>query len=144
MEALAALGLAGNVIQFVDYAQKLVSGSREIYKSATGLTAENDVLDAIIRDVLDLSGKIADCCDYGPSDAGARLKRLADESEKLAQKIIGILSELRRKGGSNSAKWQAVVQFVRSARKSGELQQLAQHVQNLQAQLNLHLTYIIR
>lgn len=34
MEILAAIGLAGNIIQFVDFGGKLISKTAEIYKSS--------------------------------------------------------------------------------------------------------------
>lgn len=41
MEALAALGLAAAVVQFVNYSTGLVSKGRQIYYSSTGALAEN-------------------------------------------------------------------------------------------------------
>ena len=144
MEPLTALGLAGNVIQFIDYAQKLVSGSKELYQSTTGLTKENDILDVITNDVLDISSKIADDSRLGPSDAEMRLKRLAEECKNLAHRIVRILDDLKRNTGAKNGKWQSFVHLMRSMRKSAELRRLAENVQKIQAQLNLHLTYIIR
>jgi hypothetical protein len=39
MDALTALGLAANIIQFVDFGLKVVSGARDLYISTSGTTA---------------------------------------------------------------------------------------------------------
>ena len=41
MDPLSALSVAAAVVQFVDYSSRMVSKSREIYKSADGALAEN-------------------------------------------------------------------------------------------------------
>lgn len=41
MESLAALSLAGTVVQFVEFATKVAKGSHEIIQSAQGLTIEH-------------------------------------------------------------------------------------------------------
>ncbi|KAI1159956.1 hypothetical protein F5B18DRAFT_664191 [Nemania serpens] len=48
MEALAAVSLAGNILQFASTAKKVVSASRQL---RVGPTEEHDELDAIIRDL---------------------------------------------------------------------------------------------
>jgi hypothetical protein len=40
MNPLTAAGLAGNIIQFVDFASKVISGSRALYISTTGWKQE--------------------------------------------------------------------------------------------------------
>ena len=56
MEALVALGLAANVVQFVDFGCRLVSKSREIRRS--GSLSQHVNLDLIANDLENLSGKL--------------------------------------------------------------------------------------
>jgi hypothetical protein len=44
MEALAAFGLACNVLAFVDFASKLVSDTYDFYQSASGAKREYEQL----------------------------------------------------------------------------------------------------
>ena len=41
LDPMAALGLAGNIVQFVDFSIKLVGKVHEIHKSVDGALAEN-------------------------------------------------------------------------------------------------------
>ncbi|KAK4443820.1 hypothetical protein QBC34DRAFT_198642 [Podospora aff. communis PSN243] len=56
MEAIVAVGLASNVAQFLDFATKLVSESREIYRSSRGTTSEFESLDSMCT----LLGRLSD------------------------------------------------------------------------------------
>lgn len=49
MEALAAVSLAGNILQFASTAKKVVSASRQLRD--IGSTEEHDELDAVIQDL---------------------------------------------------------------------------------------------
>jgi len=49
MDPLAALGLASNMVQFVDYSIKLIQGVREIHDS--GDTKENKSLETVTSEM---------------------------------------------------------------------------------------------
>src|SRR4051794_32273960 len=51
MEPLSAIGLAGNIIQFVDFGAKVVSIAAEIHKSSTGSLREHEELDLVVKDL---------------------------------------------------------------------------------------------
>ena len=141
MDPLSALSLAATVIQFVDFAHKLVSGSREIYKSATGLTDQNSILEIIADDVSERCDQIPD--DFGNSNAGLRLQKLAAKSRDLAASILRVLDELKTDKDKPS-KWQSFVHLLRSVHRAPQLQMLADQVKKLQAQVNSNLIYILR
>jgi hypothetical protein len=56
MEPLAALGVAANVIQFVDFAHKLIRRVRELHES--GHIKEDLETRTVTSDLLDLSSKL--------------------------------------------------------------------------------------
>ncbi|KAK3293183.1 uncharacterized protein B0H64DRAFT_476757 [Chaetomium fimeti] len=58
MEALSAIGLAGNIIQFVDFGAKFISILAEISKSPTGRLQEHDELEDTARDLEQQSSAI--------------------------------------------------------------------------------------
>jgi len=45
MEPLTAVGLAGNIVQFVDFALKVASGARDLYLSKTKQTWRQKMCD---------------------------------------------------------------------------------------------------
>jgi len=58
MDPFSAIGLAGNIVQFVDFGCKLFSQTREIYSSATGASRQIDDADTIARVLHDLSMRL--------------------------------------------------------------------------------------
>ena len=143
MDPLASLSLIAAVIQLVDFAHKLVSGSREIYHSASGLTAENDVLDLIAEDVAKFGDQIPAVPQTRLSDVGLRLQKLVAKSKTLSDSILKILESLR-KDKTKPGKWYSFVHLLRSVRKSPELRNLVGQINNLQAQINTSILFIIR
>ena len=143
MDLLIALSLAASVLQFVDFTYKLVSGSVEIYKSATGLTSENKFLEVIAEDVRQRNGHISDSLkSLGSSNAERRLHKLAARSSDIAQAILGIIKSLKC-DNIKPSKWRSFVDLVRSGRKAGELRMLIDKSNKLLAQINTDLIYII-
>jgi hypothetical protein len=55
LEPISALGLAGNVIQFADFAGKLISKGNEYYKSVDGALVEHTELKVVGKRLADLS-----------------------------------------------------------------------------------------
>ena len=58
MDPVAALGLAGNIVLFVDFSCKVLQDTKSLYKSTTGASADNDVLEVICRDLTDLDNAL--------------------------------------------------------------------------------------
>jgi L-asparaginase/Glu-tRNA(Gln) amidotransferase subunit D len=56
MEGIAAFGLAANVLQVVDFAQRLLSAGRQIYQA--GSTVEHDELQVAVKDFKVLNNRL--------------------------------------------------------------------------------------
>lgn len=50
-EALAAIGIAATVLQFVDCGIRWMSNANEIYTDGTGTLKENNELEAVIQSI---------------------------------------------------------------------------------------------
>jgi hypothetical protein len=57
MDPLTAVGLAGNIITFIDLSTKVVSRAKQLYESASGATSENDELESLTKNLKDLADK---------------------------------------------------------------------------------------
>jgi hypothetical protein len=55
MDPLSAVSIASNVIQFVDFACKLVSGSRQLHKSLDGVLSDKVIVEVLADDLESLS-----------------------------------------------------------------------------------------
>jgi hypothetical protein len=55
MDPLTALSLAGNVVQFVEFASSVAILAHKLYQSATGSTKDNDELEMLARNFQQLA-----------------------------------------------------------------------------------------
>jgi hypothetical protein len=96
LEALAAAGLASSIVQFIDFAAKLVSKGNKIHKSVSGVLPENEDLDNISNRLRILAYDLHQSC--------SRLKDSPLQSMSLvciqaSEELIAKLSSLKNRGG---------------------------------------------
>jgi hypothetical protein len=59
LDALTAVGLVGNVVQFVDFSCKLFSQTRRIYNSSSGVSIDTEDTLTLTHDLQDLCAKLS-------------------------------------------------------------------------------------
>ena len=99
LESLAALSLAGNIVQFVDFGCRLFSKSRELYKSSDGVLAENAELENIANSLTALSKglRVESSQAERESTDYTNLKALAKDCGNIATELLEALRELKVK-----------------------------------------------
>ncbi|KAI1112416.1 hypothetical protein F5Y14DRAFT_272241 [Nemania sp. NC0429] len=103
MEALAAVSLAGNILQFASTAKKVVSASRQLRD--VGSTEEHDELDAVIRDLRLYLARIkppeaphtASRPLHPPTKEEKSLRALCVQCDEVAQVLLDKLERLKPK-----------------------------------------------
>jgi hypothetical protein len=95
MEALAAVGLASNILQFLDFCSKVVSGSSEIYRSVSGTSEEYESLEQMCQFVRDLSASLI------PPQSPQELEKLPPELRPTNMEINLARLALRCKEASD-------------------------------------------
>jgi hypothetical protein len=103
LDPFSALGLAGNIVQFVDFSSELFSKSKEIYKSASGATGENQELHKATETLRCLCGTLKRQGQAGSksvprSNDEAKLTELASRCNDTALELLSALEALRAKG----------------------------------------------
>src|SRR5271168_879473 len=108
MDPLSALSLAGNIVQFIDFGSKLLSGARELYKSPSGTLAAHHELELVTTDLSALVVKLRQSFDQGDgiesADQDAAIQRgsfeqICDEAVKVAEELVQRLDKLKVKDG---------------------------------------------
>ena len=103
MDPLTALGLASNIVQFVDYSSKLISTTRKIYNSASGAKEEYIELELLARNIREL----AERAKSGPRTAsyvnGAVketdvLLDLSNQCIEVSSQLLSVLESVKVKG----------------------------------------------
>lgn len=100
METLAAIGLAGNIIAFVDFGYKLFVAAKEIHASASGRLRADDNVVFLTHQLKNLTvtlnsdSRPAPC----PTDPAASLKRFVSECQQWSVELLSLVEELRLGG----------------------------------------------
>ena len=156
MEAVAALGLASNVVQFLAFARELVSTNRSITRSADGTLVEHLELEAVARNLQTLSSRLY------VAPATTKRKRLNDptlakeeeELERLCEgcrHVAGMLtSKIRdlkvetRIPGRAGRKWVNFRQALNSVLAANEIEDLSTRLDRYQQTINTTLLVNLR
>lgn len=99
LESIAALSLAGNMVQLIDFGCRLLSNSRTLYKSSEGVLAEILELESIATSLRTLSegrtSKSPQIASQSPDES--ILVSLAQGCKDIADEFLQALDELRVK-----------------------------------------------
>jgi uncharacterized protein Yka (UPF0111/DUF47 family) len=137
-EAFAIVGLASNVVQFVDAAGNLIAIAYEFYKSGS-LATNNDIEERMnsLRTSLD----ILQHANSTPMDP--ELTKLVQACIKLSIDMTSLLAELKPDGQKHKLS-QAVTKTVKTMRKRQEIKSIEGKLSTLREEICLHLTAIYR
>ncbi|KAJ2993520.1 hypothetical protein NUW58_g1815 [Xylaria curta] len=138
MDPLSALSVAAGVIQFVDFAFRLVSGTRAIVKSKSGLTSYANTLDAIARDAAALSDALA----VSPALASTNptMQALVSECRAIADSLLVVLGKLRT---DKTKKWSCFVAALRTVWSKTKIEEFVSLLGKVQNQISTHTHFIL-
>lgn len=113
IDPLAALGLARNIVQFVDFSYNLLCESKALYDSSTGATADNVLNETIATDLNLLNARLT-----APSAPGAipdPIKSLAGQCKDVARDLLDVIDNIKIKGSHK--RWKSFIQTLRTVWK---------------------------
>jgi hypothetical protein len=97
MDPLTAVGLASNIISFIDFAAKLVDTTVEIHHSVSGATSKDQTVDKATRHLKAHAKKLeadaANALDPSLDD----ISDLTSDCEEVAQQLLGHLADVQAK-----------------------------------------------
>lgn len=136
MEALAAIGVASNVAQFVEHAIQFTRLAHKLASSASGPISEHEGITSITNSM----ARSMEGTNEGNTDPA--LKNLAGQCLLVAANVQSIVNDLSKKPEDS---------LIRSLHKTGktiykqkELQELSDLLSNMRAQVSQHLLALIR
>ncbi|KAK1624060.1 hypothetical protein BDP81DRAFT_465006 [Colletotrichum phormii] len=138
MEFIAAISLAGNLLQFCELGVKLVRGTLERYKSADGSTIHDEMLIADARRLRHLADDIL----HNDSDAvktteSSILRSIAQRCTEGAVVLIEILDALK----VDTNPGQSFEQALRRMWKEHKIRELELRLGDLRRELHMFLTH---
>lgn len=147
MDPLTALSVAGCIVQFVDFAWKVVSKGNKIYRSNDGSTAENSDLEVVTTDLILLQAKIKrtapardDADESTTQDAG--LEKLVTASKELAETLLRRLNMAKAQG--RYRRWKSLRQALKSVCTKDEIDTMAKRLSAFREELQTHILVSLR
>jgi len=95
MEPIAALGLAANIIQIVDFSARMLSRTKEIYNSANGTLKIFTDLEASAKTLEELSSQLRLTPHQGPVQIDVKNGSSLNKYEKLPVTFLGRFRDRR-------------------------------------------------
>lgn len=145
MEALALLGLASNVVQFLEFSSRLVSATFELFEAAEGALSSNSVLEQITTDLKQhcdgLLPSVTSSNGPARTEPEAALLPLSKSCRDLGQEFLVVLEDLKVKG--NRKRWQSARQALRTAWKAKDIQRYERELGSLRSQIATRLLEIL-
>ncbi|CAI6238481.1 unnamed protein product [Periconia digitata] len=155
VDPFSALSLAGNVVQFLDFSQKLLSKGREIYKSAEGAPTTHVELEVIYNDLWDVSNKLAarappspssstdTLISFQPSIVDDQIWQLATSCQSVAQELLSIVRQMKVDPDSKHRKWKSFRQAMKGLGKSSRIEELQQRLKAFREELTVKLVAVL-
>lgn len=138
MDPLSAVGLAGNIIQFIqfiDFAGKLVSGAVSL---CNGPKAETLEMEALTEDIQRLAAKTRPDLDlHEISKEDEVLQQLGNHCTEVSGRLLSLLQSL--KVTAKGQVLESVCRAMRSELKREEVEALQCRLDRITHQLNTHL-----
>ena len=146
LEPLAAIGLAGSLVQFVDFCGRIIAEGYSAYQSANGVSKDNAHLEVVIRDLQAWSKKF-NAVQTSPStlsDDEKALQGLRVDCSLLAGELLSILEKLRVKRTGHLRSISAFGKSVRRFHKSDQIKRLSKELDDIRSEINSRLLTIIK
>ncbi|KAL2676736.1 hypothetical protein Neosp_010500 [[Neocosmospora] mangrovei] len=146
MEPLAAVALAGNVLQFAEFVGRLFKDTSKIYASASGLTPN----DLHIQDICGKLGSFSTQLQAVPSHSSAppELRDCVTACKKDCDDLLAIVKILAAKKGNSQRPWNRPWKSFSAAlchrMKAGEIQDLKSRITDRQNLMSLMLSDMLK
>jgi hypothetical protein len=140
--ALASLGVAANIFQFLDLAGRIARRWWKIYHESSRQMEDNSDFNTLanlvsgLRNSVGLLGSNTHKCEIG-------MDRVAKDCTTVAEKLLERLGQLEELGRSDR-KRDALKAAVVSLWKQDEMKALEQRLERFKSQLSLHLLVSVR
>lgn len=139
MDPITIISLLGNVIQFVEFSNDLVSKSVQLYQSSNGTLAELTDTMTATNHLLGLNYKLKDAAAKTDDKA---LKDLCISCESTADELLMALDKVRVK--NKHRKWESIRKALLTVWSRDEIAELEQRLARLRDELNMHITADLR
>lgn len=145
LDPITALGLAGNIVQFVDFSTKLVGKAHEIHSSINGTLAENVNAETVAQTLVVLQSKLRaneqDATSFD-DDTGSLLEGLCKSCDETARELLIILEAFKTQG--KRTQWKSMRHAIKSVRGKGAVLEIFQRLHHFRELLEMTILVELR
>lgn len=153
MEALAALGLAGNTVQFLDFSAKLCATSIEIYRAIDGASSSNAQSETLLKSFIESTDEVSSnlgryqvalgaASRQASSRGEAQISTIISDCQTIADDLVQRFEALKSSG--KPEKWKSFVSGVKCMWKKQELEDLQNRLRHNREELEWRILLSLR
>lgn len=142
MEALAAISLVSNIIQFVEVGSKVIAGAKEIYTSKDGMTKDNKSLEDATHELRKLSHDLRPTSKAAHSEDERILQRLSGECRDVFEQLLALIKSTVPR--NPQSKFASLSASVKHAMSRSERKDLKRKLDDCRSQLHLSMDRVAR
>lgn len=143
MDPFSAIGLAGNIVGFLDFGFKLLAKAREIQASSSGTAAANENLASLTQHFQQVTASLrAQKVTVAVTGEELAIQELAAECDGVAIELLELVDSLRAR--NSKSKRESLRAAFREWRKGDQKDELKLRLDSCRSQLNLQLTSLMR
>jgi hypothetical protein len=139
MDPISALGVAGTVVQFVQFAAALVNNVREIHHSASGTSLATQELEAIHSTLSQFSKDLRRHSPRGQLRYGRELDGLAKRCIDDCDRLLKLADQLKVENGEKKRWWKSFQKAMLELWTQKDVEDLRQRINDSQASMVLVL-----
>ncbi|KAL2449198.1 hypothetical protein ABEF95_016066 [Exophiala dermatitidis] len=139
MDPLSAIGLASNILSFIDISGRVLKDIFEVYNSATGATIENAHIAIVVGDLVEVTGYLTQE-HHTDNKHSKALCDLAKKCSVLSAELLQLLGKLQH--GEKRSKWRNIKVGVKSVWKRSEIASIEQRLDKYRSEFILRLIFM--
>ena len=144
MDPLSGISLAGNILQFLDFATNIISQGHEIYRSSDGAGERNLEIEAAAKRLFELNkylpGTVPHRANGNAFDHG--LMGVANSCSAVAKELLEVLEKLKVEG--KHRKWKSLQQAFKTIWTQDKVDKLVQRMAQYRQEMLLQLLVPMR
>ncbi|KAI0143451.1 hypothetical protein GGR57DRAFT_508155 [Xylariaceae sp. FL1272] len=149
MDPLTAVGLAGNIFQFISFVGGLLDQTRKLHASATGNSRNNDYIRDVCSTLVRLSAELQNPPTSTEnvfagklSQHGKQLSECATACSKECEDLLHIMNQLSSAGTKGPRYWRSFRAALAEVWKENEIADLRRRIADRQGKMALLITMV--
>ena len=161
LDPLSALSVAASVVQFVEFASKIVSKGKQLYDSPDGSLRDNEEAETATKRLQDLADSLKQSIEKVPQPKRAptssahktlkdqyrqemRLRAICEECERMSTELLVRLRQLKVPKGENHRRWRSFRQALKSVWSKKGVDEMAGKLNGLRKELDTQVLVLLR